>query len=210
MNFVRASFNVLGFHVSMSDEAADKAKLRSKMKSYLSTVSREHIQSSSTAIVHYIAEAQELINKASTIAIYSAIQNEISVSELHQLLPEKKILYPLCQPGYQLSFHHVTSEDQLITGSMHIPEPQPNLHTELKIRDIDIILCPGLAFGSDGSRLGRGQGYYDRALNSFSGLKLGITLDHQIKKTVPHNLHDAPMDYLVSESGISATTPWRG
>ena len=93
---------------------------------------------------------------------------------------------------------------------MLIPEPLPDLHPEVNIADIDMILCPGLAFGSDGSRLGRGQGYYDRALDAFSGIKIGIALDDQITETVPHTQHDATMDYLVSESGISATKPLQG
>ena len=70
-----------------------------------------------------------------------------------------------------------------------------------------MIICPGLAFGMDGSRLGRGRGYYDRALDSFKGIKLGVALNQQIKASVPHAPHDARMNYLVSETGILATIP---
>ena len=194
----------------MSEESTGKAKLRSKMKAYLASVSKERIQSSSSAIAHHIAAADDLLNKANTIALYAAIQKEISLSELHQLLPGRKFAYPLCQPNRRLTFHHVESETQLAANAMQIPEPLASLHPEINTAEIDIVLCPGLAFGSDGSRLGRGQGYYDRALEDFSGIKLGISLDHQIIETVPHTCHDAAMDYLVSESGISATKPLQG
>ena len=193
----------------MSEAATKKAELRSKIKSYLATVSREYIEASSASITRYLANAEQQIAGANTIAIYAAIQNEISLSALHQLLPDKKLLYPLCLPKHQLSFHHVPNENQLLPSTMHIPEPQPELHPEIDIECIDVILCPGLAFGTDGSRLGRGHGYYDRALDAFSGIKIGITLEQQIAATVPHSSHDTTMDYLVSESGILATKPLR-
>lgn len=191
----------------MSEQATSKAQLRSSMRAYLAAASKDHIQSCSSAIAHHIAGADELLKKSRTIAIYAAIQNEISLSELHQLLPDKQFLYPRCQPGHRLSFYHVTNKNQLVASSMKIPEPQPDLHHDFKTSEIDMILCPGLAFGIDGTRLGRGQGYYDRALDGFSGIKLGIALDQQITTSVPHATHDAMMDYLVSESGISATKP---
>ena len=194
----------------MSKHATSKAQLRSNMRSYLATTSKDHIQSCSITIAHHIASAHELLVKSKTIAIYAAIQNEISLSKLHKLIPDKQLLYPRCQPGHRLSFHHVTNENQLILNSMQIPEPQPCLHPELDTDQIDMILCPGLAFGIDGTRLGRGQGYYDRALDGFSGIKLGIALDHQITASVPQTIQDATMDSLVSESGIYITKPAQG
>ena len=207
VQFKRVRHKIIGFHINMSEAARDKAELRSKMRSYLATVSKKHIESSSASITRHIADANRLLSNVHTLAIYASIQNEVSLSALHQLLPGKKLLYPLCHPGHQLSFHHVTNENQLAISSMQIPEPQPDLHPEFEIERIDMILCPGLAFGTDGSRLGRGHGYYDRALDEFPGIKLGIALDQQITPTVPHTSHDATMDYLVSESSISATKP---
>ncbi|MGB2403138.1 MAG: 5-formyltetrahydrofolate cyclo-ligase [Akkermansiaceae bacterium] len=191
----------------MSSAATNKAELRSEIRSYLASISKQYIETSSASITRHLANAEQLIDSTNTIAIYAAIQNEISLSALHQLLPDKMLLYPRCKPGYQLSFHHVTDENQLVMDSMQIPEPLPDLHPEFGMDSIDVILCPGLAFGTDGSRLGRGHGYYDRALDQFSGIKVGIALNHQIAATVPHSSHDAAMDYLVSESGISATRP---
>ena len=159
------------------------------------------------AIAKHIAAAEELLSEVNTIGLYSAIQQEISLTALHQLLPEKKFAYPLCQPGHQLTFHLVTDTEQLLANSMQILEPQPSMHPEINIADIDMILCPGLAFGMDGSRLGRGHGYYDRALEHFKGLKLGVAFEKQIKASVPHAPHDAIMNYLVSETGLFATTP---
>ena len=192
----------------MSEPVTAKSQLRSEMRSCLAAISAETIQSSSAVITHHIAAAAEdLLNGINTIGIYSAIQEEIPLSALHQLLPEKKFAYPLCQPGHQLTFHLVTESAQLEANSMQIPEPQPDVHPAINIAEIDMIICPGLAFGMDGSRLGRGQGYYDRALDSFKGVKLGVALNQQIKASVPHAPHDAIMNYLVSETGILATIP---
>ena len=191
----------------MSEPVTAKSQLRSEIRACLAAMSAEMIQSSSMAIVKHIAAAKDLLSGINTIGLYSAIHQEISLSALHQLLPEKKFVYPLCQPGNQLTFHLVPESKQLLANSMQILEPQPSVHPEINITEIDLIICPGLAFGMDGSRLGRGQGYYDRALEHFKGLKLGAAFEKQIKASVPHAPHDAMMNYLVSEKGLFTTTP---
>lgn len=135
--------------------------------------------------------------------------NEVSLKALHELLPEKKFAYPLCRPGHQLTFHLVSDLNELTCNSHNIPEPTPDIHPEIEVNQLDLILCPGLAFGRDGSRLGRGLGYYDRALMTFSGPKVGVAFSIQTQDSVPHGTHDIAMDYLASEEGLSATTPWR-
>lgn len=84
-----------------------------------------------------------------------------------------------------------------------ILEPRPKLHPEIETSQIDVFLCPGLAFGHDGSRLGHGGGYYDRTLENFSGKICGIALNAQILETVPHTDHDVIMQHIITETGIT-------
>lgn len=64
-----------------------------------------------------------------------------------------------------------------------------------------ILIIPGMAFTKSGHRLGRGKGFYDRYLENFAGLKIGVCFDEQIRKSVPYETHDQKMDFLVCESG---------
>lgn len=205
--FIRVSHWFLSFHSAVNDPATVKSKLRSEMRLLLETCSGELISNVSNKICQNIAHSEDLLQNSKTIAVYAASGAEISLSSLHQLLPSVRIVYPLCHPQFKLSYHHVSRTDELVPGMLDIPEPLPALHEHVHLAEIDLILCPGLAFGLDGSRLGRGGGYYDRALENFTGKTCGIAMTRQIKSSVPHDHHDAVMNYLASETGVQATIP---
>lgn len=65
-----------------------------------------------------------------------------------------------------------------------------------------LFLVPGVAFYTDGVRLGRGKGYYDRYLENHNGLKIGLCFEFQILEELPQEDHDVLMDYLVTEKRV--------
>lgn len=65
-----------------------------------------------------------------------------------------------------------------------------------------IILVPGLSMSSKGERLGRGKGFYDRYLENFRGLKIGLCLEEQIDESLPVEPHDVLLDYIVTDKRI--------
>ncbi len=77
---------------------------------------------------------------------------------------------------------------------------------EVTLAEIDIALCPAEAFGRDGSRLGKGGGYYDRFFQQREphSMLIGIGFAHQIIAAVPMEPHDIRMHLLVSETGWQA------
>ena len=71
-----------------------------------------------------------------------------------------------------------------------------------------IVLVPGVAFDDEGTRLGRGRGFYDRAL---SGLRragvthaIGIAFECQIVARLPRDSWDEPVDLIVSDARVIA------
>ena len=54
----------------------------------------------------------------------------------------------------------------------------------------------------DGERLGRGGGYYDRYLNDYTGLKIGICFSEQLASGLPIEEHDHRMNMVISEIGF--------
>ena len=85
---------------------------------------------------------------------------------------------------------------------------QPAAGTEqIAAGDIDVVLVPGLAFSSDGRRLGRGAGYYDRFLAGVDADKVALTTSDRIRDDLPREAHDVLMDWLATEDGVKAVTP---
>lgn len=66
----------------------------------------------------------------------------------------------------------------------------------------DVVLVPGLAFGRDGTRLGRGKGFYDASLAALRQQNptlqvFGVCYNFQVFETVPTDPHDIKMDRVL-------------
>lgn len=66
-------------------------------------------------------------------------------------------------------------------------------------------LVPGLAFDRNGGRLGRGRGYYDRFLQNWNGIKVGVCWSHSLVSEVPMEEHDVKMDWIATEDEFIQT-----
>ena len=80
-------------------------------------------------------------------------------------------------------------------------EPDP-ICAPIASQKIQLVLVPGLAFDQQGWRLGYGGGFYDRFLGTSPGIPVGVTYQALVWPVIPHQEHDIPMRYLVSEAGI--------
>ena len=87
--------------------------------------------------------------------------------------------------------------NDLSPGHYGIPEPVAHC-TGLENQSVDLTLVPGMAFDSQGWRLGRGKGFYDRLLPSISGQRCGVAFDHQWVESVPHEPLDQKMDWIIT------------
>jgi 5-formyltetrahydrofolate cyclo-ligase len=69
------------------------------------------------------------------------------------------------------------------------------------VRDADVVLVPALAVDRDGHRLGRGRGYYDRALESVTAPVVAVVYDDDVIDDVPIEPHDRCVDGRLTPSG---------
>lgn len=105
--------------------------------------------------------------------------------------------------GEKLSFHAVSGTGDLEADAYGIDAPRAGL-PECPIECLDVFLVPGLGFGRDGSRLGRGRGYYDRVLAlARPGVpRIAIGFDEQIVEALPTAAHDVPVTHLLTPAGL--------
>ena len=84
-------------------------------------------------------------------------------------------------------------KEPFIKNALNILEPE----NPIKIKEVDVFLVPGVAFTTNGKRLGRGGGYYDKLLSKYPDtLKIGITYNERIMQDLPTESHDISMDYV--------------
>jgi 5-formyltetrahydrofolate cyclo-ligase len=162
------------------------------------------LTSASTAIAGGIADWLQVHSKIRKLGVYAALAGEPDLTSLHCLAREIKLLYPLVHPDQRLEFHLVEDPATLARGQFGIMEPLPRIHPVVPVEDMDAFLCPGLAFDASGTRLGRGGGFYDRALASArpEAGRVGVCFSIQMAEALPRESHDIAMGHLATEHGV--------
>jgi 5-formyltetrahydrofolate cyclo-ligase len=97
--------------------------------------------------------------------------------------------------------------DATTTSGPGVREPQSG--NPIPVDLIDLVLVPGLGFTTDGHRIGRGMGFYDRFLAQpdFVGRSCGLAFEDQLVPTLPVLDHDVPLHMLVTDRGIRRFAP---
>jgi 5-formyltetrahydrofolate cyclo-ligase len=131
------------------------------------------------------------------VALFSPRETEPDIELLWRLngLGDHCISYPSCE-GDNLVFRPVSGLADLVPGRFGINEPGPGPGTD----QFDLVVVPGLAFAADGSRLGRGRGFYDRFLATIPSttMTVGVCFEFQRLAEILHEPHDRKVDKIVS------------
>lgn len=139
------------------------------------------------------------------ITLFSPLAGEPDLLPLVARHPGFRWLLPRVEDG-GLSFHPANS--RLSPGAFGIDEPEPDESPAIPIEEIDLFLCPGLGFTREGSRLGRGKGFYDRVLPFArpDALRIGVAFTEQIVARLPCHAHDQRMTHLATPGGVIPVT----
>jgi 5-formyltetrahydrofolate cyclo-ligase len=133
---------------------------------------------------------------ARTVALYSALGGEVSLSTLiGRWTGVKTLLLPVTE-GNRMFFRVHDGATPMRRGAFGIMEPAAG--EEFPPSRIDLIAVPGVAFSRTGQRLGRGAGYYDRFLPTTGAYKVGICFPQQLVDSIACESHDVGMDIVVS------------
>ena len=110
----------------------------------------------------------------------------------------KSVSLPRYRPaqGFYEAAQVTDLERDLRPGKLGIREPAEHCRP-ISLKQLDLILVPGVAFDRIGRRLGRGRGFYDRLLSSVTGTKCGVAFDFQVKEQLPEEPHDVRLDCIL-------------
>ena len=188
----RAQIVFVSIHVSDETPAILKSRLREILR-------REARSGDSEAVRNAVADWIRRHPQVHTIATFAALPDEVDLTELVTLFPEKRWLFPRVD-GEGVCFHASTDpENDLVRGTFGILEPRAD-SVIVPLDEIDAFFCPGMAFDHQGGRLGRGKGFYDRLLSQArtDAYKIGIAFPSQIIPNTHCEPHDILMDEVIS------------
>jgi len=171
----------------------------------------EEIFELSSTIQKKFLEIREL-KGAKRLALYASFKNEVLTETIleYAVAHRQEVFFPrIVREKKGLMFLKVHDKEDLASGSYDIKEPvhshrgihQPEIAVS---SSLDIIVVPGIAFDTNGNRLGYGKGYYDKVLGSIKEtcLIVALAFDFQIVNTIPAEAHDIKMDKIITESRV--------
>ena len=181
-----------------------KKKLRHQIDSARKAISSAEKKEKSRRIQVSLSTHSKY-QQAFCIHTYVSWQNEVDTHSLIKLslTAGKSLVVPLInQKDHTLTHWLIGSFDDLQPGTFGILEPKTGRRKPAKIKDIDLIIVPGVAFDLRGNRLGFGGGYYDTFLSKSNAVKIGLAYQFQIVDDVPTRVEDQKVDLVITEENI--------
>ncbi len=184
---------------------AEKRRLRTLFRQQRRALSTQDVRKNSQRIVARLC-VQAMFHQARQVLLYSPDENEVDTEGLWQAARRRGIdvYYPRVTADKQeVEFVRRHDNDHLIPGVFNILVP-PGEDLLTSVATTDLVLIPGVGFDRAGHRLGRGRGYYDRALRDLlaGALRVGLAYDYQIVSHIPIDEHDERVDYVVTEKRL--------
>ena len=146
------------------------------------------------------------LTRRGNITCYVSMNSEPPTDELRRhLISLERIPYlPIMKPARQLAWGFDGAD--LVHNNYGVLEPAED--STFALSSTTAMIIPALRCGIDGSRLGRGAGYYDRVLatlppHSVGGpLRIVVVFDDEVDDTVPHDELDQRIDVIVTPARI--------
>ncbi|EHO84007.1 hypothetical protein HMPREF0380_01294 [Eubacterium infirmum F0142] len=185
-------------------ESAAKLLQKKQRKEALAarnSLSKDYIEVASIAICKKLISSDEFQN-SKKIFVYKAVAGEVRLDYLINKATAlgKEIYYPLCKGEGEMLALKPEADTVWLRGSFGISEPSEAGSGEAKPSELDLIICPLVAFDKNGNRIGMGGGYYDRFLaKAKSADVIGVAFDCQKVKRILAQTHDVPLTKVITE-----------
>ena len=184
-----------------SEVSTVKKLLRQQIRAALAELSDQEKAWSDGELIARCLEHPALQGK-DTVLLYWGVGTEIDTAGLIETLlaQGRRVCLPKCLPDHAMEARLIRSAEDLEPDAYGIPAPKDGC--EAVDRDkLDLILVPGLCFDSRGSRLGQGGGYYDRYLEDYEGVTVGLCREDFFQINLPREPFDAWVRYVLTEEG---------
>ena len=190
----------------------NKKNLRKQKMFERDSLSEEMLQALSDVITEKVIGLDEYKNAESVLCFVSC-RSEVKTDKLisHAIKSGKIVGVPKVE-GNDIFFYRIDSLDELEPGYFGVLEPNvfqkrhDGLSDADKIKPIDpegsLIIVPGLVFDRSLNRIGYGKGFYDRYFSTNKDkyfVKCGISFEIQLCERIAIDVHDQPLDILVTE-----------
>lgn len=179
-------------------QSPDAQKAKKSLRKTLSVARAEMVPGPELASM-FASQLSQLAKKlgVATVAGYLPFGNEPDLSGfLSQALEAKlRIVMPVSEPDGTLRWVEYTGDSAI--GIFGFAEP---VGKPADISDAQLILIPATAADFEGNRLGKGKGYYDRALAELEhDIPIAaLVYESELLESIPTESHDRKVDFVIT------------
>jgi 5-formyltetrahydrofolate cyclo-ligase len=179
-----------------------KDELRSQvLRSREERTAEQRLLVADAVAMHLLAEAFTQVDR---IACHLSMGTEPGTGPLITGLLKRDVdvIVPVTGPEHQMQWVLFDPAAPLRLSPIGVPEPEgPRLGPEA-LSDAGLVIVPAMAVDHAGNRLGRGAGYYDRALATVESPVCAVVHANELLESVPHEAHDVTVQMAVTEAGL--------
>lgn len=186
-----------------TDLQLEKDKIRKEILGKRNNLSTEEVEKKSDLIIENL---EKFIKNAENIMIFMDMKNEVRITKLMKLYPEKSFFISKItdSKNREMKINRYNENELVLHKFGYYESSSSDFYNE---NILDIVIVPAVVFDLEKNRIGFGGGYYDTFLKKIRGgnkkvLFIGICYDFQIIEKVPVEEHDVVLDFVVSESRI--------
>lgn len=199
-----------------------KNQLRSEMKILINSLNISTIKDQSS-LQQAKVMGLKCYKESKVISVYLPMPKELQTYEIleNAFSNGKRVFVPKVtgsKPNdmIMIELDSIIQLNSFSRSKWGIPEPPIEMVKESNcdiLKDIDLVLLPGVAYDKNCNRLGHGKGYYDYFLEKLQKSKIenslpkatliGLSLNEQLIDTkIPMESHDTQLDYVVTPQKI--------
>ena len=186
-----------------TDLQLEKDKIRKEILEKRNNLSTEEVEKKSDLIIQNL---EKFIKNVENIMIFMDMKNEVRITKLMGLYPEKSFFIPKItdSKNREMKINRYNENELVLHKFGYYESSSSNFYNE---NILNIVIVPAVVFDLEKNRIGFGGGYYDTFLKKIREknkkvLFIGICYDFQIIEKVPAEEHDVVLDFVVSESRI--------
>ncbi len=132
--------------------------------------------------------------------IYRSMDDEVDPRQI--LAMNRSLLFaPTTLNHTAMQWRESGQDTRWTQGSLGVQEPASGRLWNPELGKA-VLVCPMAGFDRTGNRLGLGKGFFDRWLEQFSEqviTVIGLAFSCQEVSTIPTEIHDVPMDAIITE-----------
>lgn len=122
-----------------------------------------------------------------------------------------RVLLPITRADGLLDWAVADEVGEISEGLYGLPEPTGEVLGPIAVNDVDLMIIPAAAIDRAGTRLGWGRGYFDKTIGSMEKCPpvYAVIYDSEVLDSLPREVHDQPVDGIVTPTQTIRLSPAR-